>query len=145
MRTNQHKNRRRGNAIVEAALAAPMLFLFLSGVVDFGRSFYFADVAAGAARAGTQYGIISSANAGNTGGMEAAARAEATGVPSNIFSVTATFYCKDSGGSTVTCKADPSYEEYVRVETHISYALIIPWPGLANPMNIGGVSVMRVQ
>src|SRR5437016_4646783 len=95
MKTNNHSprnRRRRGNAMLEAALAAPMLFLMLSGVVDFGRSLFFADIAAGAARAGAQYGMISSANAGNTAGMEAAARADAAGVPAGILTVNASVF-----------------------------------------------------
>ena len=122
-----------------------MLFLLLSGVIDFGRAFYFTDIAAGAARAGTQYGIISSVNAGNTAGMEQAAREEAAGVPSAVFSATASFFCQNSAGTVVDCAANPTAEEYVKVETHIRYDLVIPWPGLANPLRIGGVSVMRVQ
>ena len=148
MKTNNDSKRnrwRRGNAMVEAAFAAPMLCLMLSAVVDYGRAFYFTDIAAGAARAGTQYGIISSANAGNTAGMEAAAKADAVGVPNSIFTAQASFFCQDSGGTVVVCKDNPGAEEYVKVVTHITYALIIPWPGLANPLNIGGIGVMRVQ
>src|SRR5262249_53775685 len=137
--------RQRGNAILEAALAAPVLFLLLCGVVDFGRAFYFTDIAAGAARAGAQYGIISSANAGNTLGMEQAAKDDAAGVPSSIFSVQASYFCQDSGGGEIVCKDNPNAEAYVKVVTHITYALMIPWPGIANPLNIGGISVMRVQ
>jgi len=139
------KRRQRGNSMIEAAFATPMLFLLLAGVVDFGRAFYFCDIAAGAARAGVQYGIISSANAGNTAGMEAAAKADAVGVPNSIFTAQASFFCQDSGGTVVVCKDNPGAEEYVKVVTHITYALIIPWPGLANPLNIGGIGVMRVQ
>jgi Flp pilus assembly protein TadG len=131
--------------MLEAALATPMLFLMLSGVVDFGRAFFFTDIAAGAARAGAQYGMISSANAGNKPGMEAAARADAVGVPAGIFSATADFFCQDAGGAKVDCAANPNAEEYVKVVTHITYALVIPWPGLANPMDIGGIAVVRVQ
>jgi len=137
--------RRRGNAFVEAALAAPMLFLLLSGVIDFGRAFYFADIAAGAARAGAQYGILSSANVGNIAGMQAAAREEAAGVPSSMFTVTAEFYCQNSAGVRQADCSDSTWEEYVSVKTNITYALMMPWPGLANPLNIGGISVIRVQ
>lgn len=137
---------RRGNAMLEAALATPMLFLMLSGVIDMGRAFYFSDIAAGAARAGAQYGILSSANVGNTQGMVEAAKDEhARQVPDTMFSAEAFYFCQDAGGNTVDCATNPDAEAYVKVVTRISYALIIPWPALANPMTIGGVSVMRVQ
>jgi Flp pilus assembly protein TadG len=137
------KARQRGNALLEAALAAPMLFLMLSGVIDFGRAFYFTDIAAGAARAGAQYGIISSANFGNYAGMEAAATADSQGVAN--FTVTATSFCQNSGGGTVDCATNPNAQGYVKVVTHINYPLVMPLPGLANPLRIGGIAVLRAQ
>jgi Flp pilus assembly protein TadG len=157
METNQQlrKRRERGNALLEAALATPVLFLILCGVVDFGRAFYFTDIAAGSARAGTQYGMISSANAGNTAGMQQAAREEAAGVPSSIFSAVARFYCQNSDGSAANC-SDTTAEEYVEVVTHIKYSMLIPWPGVGGScvisgntvpacLDLGGISVVRVQ
>jgi Flp pilus assembly protein TadG len=138
-------DRRRGNAMLEAGLITPVLFLLLSGVVDLGRAFYFADIAANAARAGSQYGILSSTNAGNTAGMELAARAEAPGLPAAVLAVSPSFYCQDSAGAPLVCKDNPSAEEYVQVNTTITYDLVIPWPGITNPLKIWGSSVMRVQ
>jgi Flp pilus assembly protein TadG len=137
------KRRQSGNAMIEAALVTPMLFLMLSGVIDFGRAFYYTDVAAGGARAGAQYGIISSANFANYAGMEAAARTDAQGVPD--FTVTASSFCQDSGGTTVNCTTNPNAEAYVKVVTHITYPLLMPWPGVPNPLNIGGIAVLRAQ
>lgn len=134
---------RRGNALIELALATPMLFLLLVGVIDFGRSFYFTDIAAGAARAGAGYGAISSANFGNYAGMEAAARAAAVGVPN--FTATASSFCKDSAGTAVNCAANPNSEGYVQVVTHIAYPLVIGWWGVANPLQLGGIAVLRTQ
>ena len=137
---------RRGNAMLEAALATPMLFLLLSGVVDMGRAFYYSDIAAGAARAGAQYGIISSTNSGNLVGIQNAAKDEhARQLPDSIFTATASYFCQNTGGAVVNCADNPTAEAYVKVVTHVTYDLIIPWPGLANPMTIGGLSVMRVQ
>src|SRR5262249_49394928 len=121
------------------------LFLMLSGVIDFGRAFYFCDIAANTARAGTMWASLSSANAGNTAGMEAAARSEAPELPASALTVTPSFFCQNTAGSVVDCAANPNAEEYVRVVTQINYNLMIPWPGLANPLRLGGISVMRVQ
>jgi Flp pilus assembly protein TadG len=143
---------RRGNAMLEAALATPMLIGLLATVVDIGRAFYFSDIAAGAARAGAQYGIISSANTGNVVGMQEAAKDEhARQVPDSKFTVQADYFCQDSGGTEVDCATNPNAEAYVKVVTHITYDLIVPWNqlgwfgALSNPMTIGGISVMRVQ
>jgi|KBSSwiStaDraftv2_1062776.scaffolds.fasta_scaffold696952_2 Flp pilus assembly protein TadG len=141
----KRNDRRRGNALLEAGLMAPVLFLLLSGVVDLGRAFYFADISANAARAGAQFGILSAANAWNTAGIEAAARAEAPELPNAVMAVVVTPYCQNSGGGYVTCSTTPNAEEYVQVNATISYNLVIPWPGLTNPLSITGSSVMRVQ
>lgn len=134
--------RRRGNAILEAALATPLLMLILVSVIDFGRAFYFADIAAGAARAGAGYGAISSANFSNYTGMQSAAGADAANVPN--FSAVATSFCQVAG-TTVDCTSNPNSEGYVKVTTSITYPLIITWPGVANPLQIKGLAVLRTQ
>ena len=58
MRTNRHRCQR-GQELVEAALALPMLVLMLLIVVDLGRA-YFAYIAViDAAREGARYGVAS--------------------------------------------------------------------------------------
>ena len=136
------KSRRSGNAMIETAFASTLLFLMLSAVIDFGRAFHMTDVAAGAARAGAQYGIQSAANFGNYPGMVAAAQTDAQGVQN--FSATAESYCKDLGGSTVDCSSVGA-RGYVKVKTTILYKLIIPWPGLPNPLPVGGSAILRTQ
>ena len=138
----ERKRRQRGNALIEVGLILPMLFLMASGVIDFGRAFYFADVAAGAARAGAQYGIESASNFNNNTGMQLAAQNDAQGVPN--FSATATSYCQDSSGNSVACTVAGA-QAFVKVSTSISYSLIMPWPGLPNPLTIGGLAIMRSQ
>jgi Flp pilus assembly protein TadG len=136
------KRRRRGNALIEAGLAAPVMFLLLSGVIDFGRAFYFTDAAASAARAGAQYGIESAANFANYAGMQQAAQTDAQGISN--FSATATSYCKDAAGNTVDCTASGA-KGYVKVTTAITYNLMMPWPGLPNPLNVAGLAIIRSQ
>src|SRR6266478_6571240 len=102
----------RGNAILEMGLATPILML--SGVIDFGRAFYFTDAAVSAARAGAQYGIQSPTNFKNYAGMQLAAQTDAQGI-SNLTAV-ATSYCQDSGGATALCTA-AGIKGYVQVKT----------------------------
>ena len=138
----RRKSGRSGNAMIETALASTLLFLMLSGVIDFGRAFHMSDVAVGAARAGAQYGIQSAANFGNYPGMVAAAQADAQGVSN--FSATAESYCKDLADATVDCETVGA-RGYVKVKTSILYNLIIPWPGLPNPLPVGGSAILRTQ
>lgn len=136
------KRSRRGNALMEMAFATPMLMLMLSGVIDFGRAFYFTDAAVSAARAGAQYGIQSPANFGNYTQMQLAAQADAQGIQN--FTATATSYCQDAAGNAAACTAAGA-RGYVKVTTAITYNLMVPWPGLPNPLNIGGLAIMRCQ
>src|SRR5438876_10182470 len=88
---SKRRNQQRGNALIEAGLIAPVMFLMLSGVIDVGRAFYFTDAAASAARAGAQYGVQSASNFNNVVAMEVAALNDANAS------------CTDSSGTAVTC------------------------------------------
>lgn len=52
------RHRSRGQAVVEFALCAPVIFLVLLGTVDLARGFYLSNQITGAARAGVRMGII---------------------------------------------------------------------------------------
>ena len=49
---------RRGQALVEFALVAPVLFLLLFSVIEFGRYIYTSNVLSDATREGTRYAIV---------------------------------------------------------------------------------------
>jgi Flp pilus assembly protein TadG len=136
------RRRQRGNALIELGLATPMLMLLLSAVIDFGRVFYYTDAAVSAARAGAQYGIQSAANFGNYAGMKLAAQTDAQGIQN--FTANATSYCQSSSGTTMDCTVSGA-EGYIKVTTAITYNLLLPWPGLPNPLPVGGAAIMRCQ
>ena len=164
---SKRRNQQRGNALIEAGLIAPVMFLMLSGVIDFGRAFYYTDAAASAARAGAQYGIQSPANFNNVVGIQVAALNDAnasctdsngTSVTCNPsqsgqqayvgpykLSATASSFCKDSSGNTVVACTASGARGWVKVVTSISYNLIVPWPGLPSSLGIGGLAVMRTK
>jgi hypothetical protein len=72
--------RQRGQALVEFALIAPVLIVFVLLTVDVGRAYWEAIDAAGAARAGVRMGIIS-----DTSDIGSAIRDEPnTGIPNTI-------------------------------------------------------------
>lgn len=50
--------RRRGQALVEFALVAPIFFLLLFAIIDFGRYVYYVQVLNNAAREGARYAIV---------------------------------------------------------------------------------------
>jgi Flp pilus assembly protein TadG len=137
------KGRQKGNALLEMALGSTMLFGMLAGVIDFGRAFYFTDIATGAARAGAQYGIQAAANFGNHDMMEAAAARDANGVSG--FTAEASSYCTNAAGSTVTCDGSSGLRGWVKVTTSIPYRLLVPWPWLPGNVTVKGHALMRTQ
>ena len=89
--------------------------------------------------------MVSSANFTNYDGMKLAAQNDAAGVPN--FSATATSWCQDSSGTTVSCVTNPSAEAYVKVSTQILYKMIVPmeWLGVPSQLKLTGSAIIRTQ
>jgi Flp pilus assembly protein TadG len=136
----------RGQSLVEFAIVAPVLILFLLAVTDFGRVFFVSIALNNAARAGTQYGIQSPANAADVSGMQQAAQTDA----SNISGVAATAseFCECPDGSTPACDSSPSCSDlrvYVEVDTTGSFQTLLNYPGIPSSISLTGKSVMRAE
>lgn len=88
-----------GAAAVEFAIIAPLLFLLLFGLIDFGLAINARIVAANAAREGARVGSL--------GGTEAQIRAQVASASSTLDQsrVTVTVACKTPAGATCTSYA----------------------------------------
>jgi Flp pilus assembly protein TadG len=136
-----------GNAIVEVAVALPIVILLALGVADYARFHLAGITVANAARAGANYG----ANSPTWGPTEmiAAARADAGSV--TLDSVTAAHYCSCRGTGTVDCATTTSCGSYgvpqaydsVRVRKDV--ALIINYLGLPASVPVIRTVVLRSQ
>ena len=56
--SRRRRDRTRAQALVEFALVAPIFFLMLFGIIDFGRYIYYVQVLNNAAREGARYAIV---------------------------------------------------------------------------------------
>jgi Flp pilus assembly protein TadG len=56
------RKRSRAQAMVEFALVAPIFFLLLFGIIDFGRYVYYVQILNNAAREGARYAIVHGGN-----------------------------------------------------------------------------------
>lgn len=56
--THRRRDRSRAQALAEFALVAPIFFLMLFGIIDFGRYVYYVQVLNNAAREGARYAIV---------------------------------------------------------------------------------------
>jgi hypothetical protein len=136
----------RGQSFVEFAVLAPVLLLFLLAIADFGRVFFVAIALNNAARAGTQYGIQSPANAADFSGMAQAAQNDASGIGG--VTATASEYCECPDGSSQACDQSPSCGDmrvYVEVDTSGSFQTLLNYPGIPSSITLNGKSIVREE
>ena len=136
-----------GQALVELAIALPLLLLLLIAVVDLGRMIYLAMEVAAAARAGVQYGAQNQTTALDSAQFIQAAKDAA---PDVSLTVTPTRYCEctSNPGTVVACSPTSCGNNrvivYVQVATSTRYQPWIPYPRIPGARVLNGKAVMRV-
>ena len=149
--------RETGAALVELAVAMPLLALILVGTIDFGRAFRTAMIVTNAARAGAQFGSQSLVNTSDTSGTIAAATAVLT---ANDLATgpapTATRLCECASDAGVfvptspanTCSATCGIGDHLVVSVTVTatrtFSMTNPFPGLPSGVTITRTSAMRV-
>ena len=149
----KHRGSERGSGLVELALTMPVLIILLLGAAEFARLDYASIEVTNAAKAGAQYGGLSSSNASNGPGIQAAVSNDA----SNLTGVTATSStagicssgaaCTGSGGkclSTDCSTAGDHIEEVLTVTTQVTYNPTIHIPGFATTYTLSGRATQKV-
>ena len=137
----------RGNMLIEFALSSSLLFLIMFGVIDFSRIFSSACAVQGAARGGTQYGMLSPAHYNDFTGMQNAALANA-GSPVGMTATASQFCACSIGGAQQSCPATcgtGSPETYIQMSVSLPYTTTFSYPGIPHAINLSGTSVVRVQ
>jgi Flp pilus assembly protein TadG len=113
----------RGNLMIEFALALPILFMLLVGLVDLGRFSLQKSAMLQGAREGAQYGIIASTESAN---INTTAQ-NATGLTG--ITATNTVFCECVSGTSVlctsTCTGGTSPRKYVRVTTSATFTSML--------------------
>src|SRR5687768_9538168 len=102
-RAAQRLRNRSGGAILELAIALPLLIVICIGVMDFGRVYFTSVAVANAARAGAEYGITYP----QSSPFETAQQisfAKLDGAEAGAITVVASTECK-CGTSTVACSS----------------------------------------
>jgi len=142
-----HRRLSRGQAAVELALSTLVLGAMLVVASDFARLFYMSLQVNGAARAGVQYGVQTSATAANLAAMETAAL---NGAP-NLTGMTATAskFCECPSGTVVTCPTGSApcsdMRIYVEVQTQATFHTLVNYPGIPQSTIVNGTAIMREQ
>jgi Flp pilus assembly protein TadG len=145
-----------GAALVELAVALPLLAVILVGTIDFGRAFRTAMIVTNASRMGAQFGAQSLAKAADTTGIVAARDAILTA--NNItpdVSPAPTLECQCAtntdviGASsactpTFTCPSGQHVVVQLKVTAVATFSMTSPMPGLPRSVTISRASSMRV-
>ncbi len=134
-----------GGAVVELAVALPILVLLAVGVADYARVYYMTITVANAARAGAQYGGHTN---GSPDSMVLAAQTDAS--PIVLDSVTAGRYCKCPDGTTPNCLTGNCgtygvVQAYDTVRVRKDLATLFNYPGLPATIPIIRTVVFRAQ
>lgn len=133
--------RETGAALIETALAMPLLALLLFGAAEFGLVDYEAIEVANAAKAGVQYGAQDVLKAGDTTGIENAAQADAPNIPLQ-FPNPPSFSTICSDG---TCSAGSTHETVLTVKTQTTFNPVIYIPGITPSFTLYGQASQTVM
>lgn len=126
-----------GTMAVEFALVAPVLVTLLLGVADYGMAAVELSKLRAAARAGIQAVLLSPTD---TAGAKDIAE---TMAPEAV--VTLTCHRPDGTSQDCTDAAAPPDVREVELEVSRDLTLLVPWPGMDDPLPLSGVARMRVQ
>lgn len=140
--------RETGQALVEAAIAAPIFFLLLTGSAELARLSYTAIEIQNAAEAGALYAIEEPATMGDTTGMQAAAQADAANLSGvTVEAPTYSYTCSDGSTPDKTTHACATgwTESSIHVTTAITFNPVIHIPGLLGSFTLHGYAAERCE
>ena len=142
---SRRRPRRAGSALIEMALAFPLLALVLVGIADFGRVFYTYVTIANAARTAAEYGSTSAPKTSDSAGIRQAALNDTQ----NLTGVTVSSQrsCQCSNGGTVDCftTACSPLRYYVTVTVTKQFQTLAIYPGVPSSTNVTATAKMRAQ
>ena len=134
----QHQgHKRRGAAVVEFAVVAPVLFLVIFGIIEFGRAMMVSHLVNNAARAGARKAILESSSNSEVEQVVKDFCTSGLGVDSDDVSVTITITAAsgndDPGGEIANAQAEDLCE--VAVQVPLDKVSLMP------PKSLGGVQI----
>lgn len=142
---------RRGSALVEVAIALPLLLIVFFATVDFSRALRYGMALTNAARAGAQYCSTSPANSVNTSSTLAVTNNASPSISGVSSSTTgAVCYCATDSGTftstacTATCSGGQHLVATCSVTTTGTFTRATPYPGIPASVFMTRTVRMRV-
>jgi len=137
----------RGGALIETALALPLLSLLLLGASEFGLVDYVAIEVTNAAKAGAQYGAQGSRFTQDTTGIQNAAKADAPNITLGTTSASISYLCSDGTtptGTPLTCLNGGAIETILMVKTQATFNPLIHIPFVTPSFTLHGQATQKV-
>jgi Flp pilus assembly protein TadG len=136
-----------GVAGIEFAIIAPVLAIFILGLIDLGLGFEAQMSVSQAAQAGSYYALLK--------GYDTAAIASAIQNASNSTGISGSSSqscgCPSSGAGVAnaacgsSCPNGQTAGTYVSVSAQYQYSTVLPYPGLTSPMTLSATSMVRIK
>ena len=137
-------NDRRGSAAIEFALIVPVLLLFIGGLVDFGRAFYYQTELSQALRSGMQYVLKAPTDSAGI----ASVIAQSTSLPITVGAPATFCQCYDGSNvsCTATCTIPGAMRSYVRLDASYAWTPMLgTMGGLVPPSPLHDTLIVRTQ
>jgi Flp pilus assembly protein TadG len=136
-----------GTAMIELAVALPLLVFIAVGIMDYGRVYFSSIAVANAARAAAEWGAQNIATATMTTAIQDFGKLD--GAEAAPITVTASPPIYKCGGTVVsfsdTCVGYGVPRVYVEVTASKVVALLIKYPGLPTSVTISRKATFRAQ
>ncbi|MCW5772644.1 MAG: pilus assembly protein [Rhodospirillaceae bacterium] len=138
------RTERKGTAVAEFAIAAPMLLLLLSGMLDLGMALNQSSSLSSAARAGAQYAMRFP---GDSDGIKKVVTAALEGDASQA-TITSTLTCECSDGTKTACSEPCSGSApkfYVAVSVSMPFLSPLPTAMMLGIGTVSGSAIFRAN
>lgn len=133
VRANRRRQKSRGQSLVEFAILLPALVFILALAADFGRAMTAYIAISSAAHEGASYGMMSTDQASDTAGIQAAALADAPTIWGTAPTV-----------SVAALGTDDQGYDMVSVTVNYTFSTILPIPPIPNSVDLTRTVSMRV-
>lgn len=138
---------------MELAISLPVLVLMLFGAADFARVFFTSTELVNAARAGAQYGALTTINSSATSTMQSRASAASPQIsPYTVATPTRTCGCMSQTGTftaqscTASCASSSDHVAvYVTVTASKTFSPLVRFPGLPASVALSRSVTLRAQ
>ena len=147
--TPHPRSNRRGGAMIELAIALPLLILVSIGVMDFGRVYFTSVAVSNAARAGAEWGAVTGFYTQTTNQQDFA---KLDGAEAGAITVVSSWECRCPGAGVVACNSTldcgagygpPAV--YVTATASKTVAMLLGYPGIAPTVSISRTATFRAQ